>query len=281
MNKETSRIFKNGILSKNPVFVQFVAIFPIILATSSTRDSLVVGISVAAILLITNTIVSLINKIVSGPSLRVIYLIIASGLTTVCEMAASKLYVPAGEHFALCFALTAVLCLAISSTCEFNNISSSFLHGLSFGISFLLSIAVFAAVREILSTGHFLASHNESGVKIFADWFIPCEFLLTPAGALILLGVIGAVFKKIHSTHEASVNKRKISEEIIERGDHEFLVKDETSGKIVRRSTLEKIAREEMLKNAPGIDDELIDDTSDFEFSTEDSDDDLEEDYYD
>jgi len=59
-----AKIFKNGLIDENPVFVQVIGMCPTLAVTTSAVNGLGMGLSTTAVLLCSNIVISLMRKIV-------------------------------------------------------------------------------------------------------------------------------------------------------------------------------------------------------------------------
>ena len=65
MSKNTiSKIFKDGIITNNPTFVQLLGMCPTLATTTSVSNALGMGVAVIAVLACSNLFISLLRKII-------------------------------------------------------------------------------------------------------------------------------------------------------------------------------------------------------------------------
>lgn len=239
MKKSIPTLFKEGILTNNPVFVQLLGMCPTLATTTSVKNALGMGAAVIVVLAFSNLFISLLRKIIPGQVRIASYIVIISGFVTAVELII-KAYFPAIDAaLGLFIPLIVVNCIILARAEAFaskNGPLPAFIDGIATGIGFMLALVCIAAVRELLGTGMlFAASDGTGGVQIFGDWFSPATIFLLPSGAFLTLGFLIALVQKIRNTADERARRRTLEADAIEGGYHETLMKDPATGKIIRR----------------------------------------------
>ncbi|MBE6541989.1 MAG: electron transport complex subunit E [Ruminococcaceae bacterium] len=264
--KNTIRdIFKNGIITNNPIFVQLLGLCPTLATTTSVSNALGMGAAVIVVLAFSNLFISLLRKIIPKQIRIAAYIVIISGFVTMVELIV-KAYFPAIDAaLGLFIPLIVVNCIILARAEAFaskNGPIESFLDGIATGIGFMLALTCIAAVRELLGTGALFGSADGTGgVRIFGEWFSPASIFLMPTGAFLTLGFIIAIVQKLQEYLEDRARKKSYEADAIAGGYHETLMKDPETGKIVRKT----------VKNTPSpvIKEEIIEETADEENTAE------------
>ena len=241
MKKSIPTLFKEGILTNNPVFVQLLGMCPTLATTTSVMNALGMGAAVIVVLAFSNLFISLLRKIIPGEVRIASYIVIISGFVTAVELII-KAYFPAIDAaLGLFIPLIVVNCIILARAEAFaskNGPLPSFLDGIATGIGFMLALVCIAAVRELLGTGMlFAASDGTGGIPIFGDWFHPATIFLLPSGAFLTLGFLIACVQKIRNMADEHARAKAIEMDAIDGGYHETLMRDPVSGKIIRRSS--------------------------------------------
>ncbi|MBQ4316296.1 MAG: hypothetical protein IJC42_03250, partial [Oscillospiraceae bacterium] len=113
------------------------------------------------------------------------------------------------------------------------------------GIGFMFALVCIAFVRELLGSGAlFAAADGSGGVQILGDWYSPATIFLMPTGAFLTLGCIIALVQKIRNTAAEHSLRKQLELDAVEAGYHTEYVKDEKTGKLMLRRTLEKLTQE-------------------------------------
>ena len=93
MKKSISGIFKEGILTNNPTFVQLLGMCPTLATTTSVVNALGMGAAVIVVLAFSNLFISLLRKIIPKQVRIASYIVIISGFVTAVELVAGNLAV--------------------------------------------------------------------------------------------------------------------------------------------------------------------------------------------
>ena len=239
MKKSIPQIFKEGILTNNPTFVQLLGMCPTLATTTSVVNALGMGVAVIAVLSFSNLFISLLRKIIPKQVRIASYIVIISGFVTAVELLI-KAYFPAiNKALGLFIPLIVVNCIILARAEAFaskNGPLESFCDGLATGIGFLCALVCIAFVRELLGSGMlFAAADGTGGIKVFGDWFSPAAIFLMPSGAFLTLGFLVALVQKIQASGEEHRRRTQLEMDAIDGGYHETLMRDPATGKIVRR----------------------------------------------
>lgn len=239
MKKSIPQLFKDGIITNNPVFVQLLGMCPTLATTTSVVNAVGMGVSVIVVLAFSNLFISLLRRIIPKEVRIASYIVIISGFVTAVELII-KAYFPAIDaSLGLFIPLIVVNCIILARAEAFaskNGPAASFIDGIATGIGFTLALICIAVVRELLGTGMlFASSDGTGGGRIFGDWFSPATIFLMPAGAFITLGFIIALVQKIRLNLEERSRRKCLEADAIESGYHKTLMKDAETGKIVNK----------------------------------------------
>ncbi len=239
MKKSIGKIFKDGIITNNPTFVQLLGMCPTLATTTSVVNALGMGVSVIIVLAFSNLFISLLRKIIPKEVRIASYIVIISGFVTAVELVIKAYFPSIDASLGLFIPLIVVNCIILARAEAFaskNGPIESFCDGIATGIGFTLALTCIALVRELLGTGMlFAASDGTGGVQIFGDWFSPATIFLMPTGAFLTLGCIIALVQKIRYSLEERNRKKLLEADAIENGYHATIMKDPESGKLIRK----------------------------------------------
>lgn len=259
MKKSIPTLFKEGIITNNPVFVQLLGMCPTLAVTTSVRNALGMGAAVIVVLAFSNLFISLLRKVIL-PQVRIAsYIVIISGFVTAVELLIKAYFPDIDAALGLFIPLIVVNCVILARAEAFaskNGPIPSLVDGIATGIGFTLALCCIGTVRELLGTGALFASlDGTGGVQILGDWFSPATMFLLPSGAFLTLGFLIALVQKIRNFSEERARVKRLELDAIEGGYHETLMKDPVTGKIIRRSSYEEAVPEssEPEKDANGI----------------------------
>lgn len=185
---------KDGIITKNPCFVQLLGMCSMLAVSISMTNALGMGIAVTAVLICSNVIISLLRKVIPDQIRIAAYIVIISGFVTAVELIIKAFAPDLDKSLGVFIPLIVVNCIILARAESFaskNGPLASAVDGLAMGLGYSLALIAMSLVREILGAGEFF------GIKIFGEGFKPATMLILPAGGFIVLGILIALFQKI------------------------------------------------------------------------------------
>lgn len=204
---DIAKLAKEGILTNNPIFIQVLGLCATLAVTTSVQNGLGMGVSVTAVLVFSNLLISLFRKIIPRQIRIASYVVVIAGFSTAAEMLL-KAYIPSlSKSLGLFVPLIVVNCIVLARAEAFaskNGPVSSLLDGFFMGTGFTLALFLLSMIREITGSGTFF------GIHIFPPEFAAGMFV-SPPGAFISLGILIASFKK--ATAFAAKKMKKAKEE--------------------------------------------------------------------
>ncbi len=220
MKNSISKIFKDGIITNNPTFVQLLGMCPTLATTTSIINALGMGAAVIVVLTFSNLFISLVRKLVPKQIRIASYIVIISGFVTAVELLIKAFFPAIDKSLGLFIPLIVVNCIILARAEAFaskNPPIPSMLDGIATGIGFTFALTCIAFVRELLGTGKILAaSDGTGGIVIFGSAYPGASIFLLPAGAFLSLGFIIAVVQKISDV--SAKRKQARAEKTIEGG---------------------------------------------------------------
>ena len=194
MNQHSNlKVFLNGILKENPIFVLVLGMCPTLATTSSAINGMSMGLATAFVLLSSNVVISLLKSFIPDKVRIPAYVVVIATFVTVVVMV-MQAFVPAlFESLGIFIPLIVVNCIVLGRAEAFaskNNVFKSALDGLGMGLGFTFALTLLGVVRELLGTG------NVFGYSLYSDQYGMLLFVLAP-GAFIALGYLIAVINKL------------------------------------------------------------------------------------
>ncbi len=189
------KVFMDGILNQNPVFVQLLGMCSALAITVSVENGFFMGLAVTAVLIGSNLVISLLRSVIPNQIRIAAFIVIISGFVTAIEMILEAYLPDISEALGLFIPLIVVNCIILARAESFaskNNPFMSMLDGLSMGIGYTLVVVIVSAVREILGAGKILGWD-------FAQYigYEPAVIMILPAGGFLVLGFLIAAFNKL------------------------------------------------------------------------------------
>lgn len=198
MSNYTLKDFKNqlldGILFKNPVFMQLLGMCATLAVTTSVTNAIGMGLSTTAVLICSNIFISLLRNFIPKQIRIASYIVIISGFVTAIQLLI-KAYLPdLDKSLGLFIPLIVVNCIILARAESFaskNSVLPSAVDGLSMGLGFTFALVALSSVREIIGSGKF------AGIQILPESYEPAIIFVLPSGAFLTLGCLIALMNKI------------------------------------------------------------------------------------
>ena len=207
---KTSTIFKEGIFTKNPIFILMLGLCSSLAITTSIDNALGMGIAVTLVLICSNLIVSLLRKIIPTEIRLPIFIIIIATFVSCVTMLAEAYTYDLYVALVVFLPLITVKCIVLGRAEAFaskNDTLKSALDGVATGIGFTLALLAISFVREFLSTGNIVLHNMFTSNEIFNlmkliglekySSSIQIPLFSTGMGAFLVLGLLIALFKYI------------------------------------------------------------------------------------
>jgi len=252
MKKKIMKLFRDDIITNNPVFVQLLGMCPTLATTTSLSNAIGMGVAVIAVLTFSNLFISLLRKFIPKQVRIASYIVVISGFVTMVELLIKAFFPAIDAALGLFIPLIVVNCIILARAEAFaskNGPILSIFDGIATGIGFTFALVCIAAVRELLGTGSLFASSDGlGGIKIFGDWFSPATIFLMPSGAFLTLGFIIALVRKLTAYFEDRARLKLLEADAVHHGYH-TMMKDSETGKIVKRINYSDVQSPKMPNN--------------------------------
>lgn len=199
-SKSTDEFIK-GLWKENPVFVQVLGMCPVLAVSNTAENALAMGLATAFVLLMSNTLVSLLRNFIPKEVRIASYILIIATFVTITDYAIQAISVDLHKSLGAFISLIVVNCLILSRAEAFaskNTLGKSMLDALGMGLGFLFALFCLGAVREILGNGTFF------GLALFPETFQEWIVMILPAGGFFTLALWLLIFNLIKQRKEAT-----------------------------------------------------------------------------
>ncbi len=186
--------FKEGLLTNNPVFVQFLGMCSTLAISIKIQNGLGMGLAATAVLICSNVVISLLRKVIPSKVRIASYIVIVAGFVTAIDLLMQAYLPDLSESLGVFIPLIVVNCIILARAEAFaskNKVLPSAIDGLAMGLGFTFALLAMSAVRELLGAG------TLAGVQVMPDSYQPAMILILPAGGFLTLGFLVAIFQKI------------------------------------------------------------------------------------
>ena len=199
-SKSTDEFIK-GLWKENPVFVQVLGMCPVLAVSNTAENALAMGLATAFVLLMSNTLVSLLRNFIPKEVRIASFILIIATFVTITDYAIQAISVDLHKSLGAFISLIVVNCLILSRAEAFaskNTLGKSMMDALGMGLGFLFALFCLGAVREILGNGTFF------GLALFPDTFQEWIVMILPAGGFFTLALWLLIFNLIKHRKEAT-----------------------------------------------------------------------------
>ena len=189
---DLKKVLKDGMFKNNPIFIQLIGLCSTLAVTNTLLNSLAMGVAVTFVLIMSNTVVSALRKIIPSKVRIPAFIVVIATFVTLVEMVLHAYVPPIYEALGIFLPLIVVNCCILGEAEGFayqNKIIPSFIDGLGTGLGYTIAVLAMGFVRELFGSGELF------GTRIFPEAYPGIGFLVAPAGAFVLLGFLIAAFR--------------------------------------------------------------------------------------
>ena len=179
---------REGLLTQNPVLVQLLGMCSTLAITTTISNGLGMGVSVTAILICSNVVISLLRKLIPEQIRIAAYIVVIAGFVTMVDLLLQAYLPDIAESLGVFIPLIVVNCIILGRAESFaskNRPLAAAVDGLCQGIGYTLVLLVMSGIRELLGSG------TLAGKVIF-----PAEYgalmMVLPVGGFLTLGFLVA-----------------------------------------------------------------------------------------
>jgi len=214
-----SEVTKNGLWNNNPALVQLLGLCPLLAVTGSVVNALGLGLATMAVLIGSNTIVSLIRNHVSDAVRLPAFVIIIAAFVTCAELLMKAytydLYQILGIFIPLIVTNCAILGRAEAFASK-HHVGYAALDGFMMGLGFLLVLVALGAIRELFGQGTLFSSMHLLFGPDASTWILQpfgenYSFLIAvlPPGAFLVTGLLIALKNAIDAALKRRADAQK------------------------------------------------------------------------
>jgi Na+-translocating ferredoxin:NAD+ oxidoreductase subunit E len=181
-----------GFFKDNPVFVMLLGMCPALAVTSSAINGLGMGLATTFVLVMANTVISLIKDLVPNKVRIPTFIVIIASFVTIVDLVMAGFAPAVHEQLGIFIPLIVVNCVVLGRAEAFgsrNKPFASMIDGLGMGLGFAMALTMLGAMREMLGNYSFFGYKflETDGILVF----------ILPPGAFIALGFLIAFINKM------------------------------------------------------------------------------------
>ena len=203
------------IKSENPIFVLMLGLCSSLAVTTKVENAFLMGISVFIVLLFSEIVSCMIKKVVPDNVKIPVYIVIIGTFVTILEIILKEYINPLYNALSIYLPLIVVNCIVLGrvlSVSTKSNIKTSIKDSIGISIGYTLALILIALFREILGNNTITLIDSLSEITSFKliinvfpeNSLIPMSFMISPAGAFIVLGILMALFNHIGGKNESN-----------------------------------------------------------------------------
>lgn len=192
LSKKSQQTFTDPLMNNNPITSQVLGICSALAVTVKMETAVVMTLAVVFVLSLSNTIISLLRKMIPGKVRIIIQLSVIASLVIVADEILRAYMYDISKQLSVFVGLIITNCIVMGRAEAYamqNPPGRSFLDGLGNGLGYGLILITVATFREILGSGTFF------GLTVIPSSFYAAGYenvglmVLSP-GAFIILGLI-------------------------------------------------------------------------------------------
>ena len=197
ISKKDGRLILDPLADNNPITIQVLGICSALAITAQLKASIVMAVSVMAVLAVGNVVISLLRNVIPGKIRIIVQLIIVAALVIVVDQVLKAFAYDLSKSLSVFIGLIITNCIIMGRFEAFalgNGPWRSFLDGIGNAAGYGLILVIVGFFRELLGSGTLL------GFKVLGDpiaktgaYALGYEnngFMLLPPMALIIVGII-------------------------------------------------------------------------------------------
>ncbi len=220
---EKKLLMKNGLWDNNPALVQLLGLCPLLAVSSTVTNALGLGIATLLVLVVTNSVVSLVRHYVPKEVRIPIFVMIIASVVTCVQLLMNAytygLYLSLGIFIPLIVTNCIIIGRAEAYASK-NNLTKAALDGFWMGLGMLCTLTVLGALREVIGQGTLfdgadLLLGDWAAILRIELWHLDSSFLLAllPPGAFIGVGFLIAL-KHVIDKHIAERQPKVVAPKI-------------------------------------------------------------------
>jgi NADH:ubiquinone oxidoreductase, Na(+)-translocating, D subunit len=192
MSPKNKLILFNPLSKNNPVTVQMLGICSALAVTSKLEPSVVMGISVVAVIALSNVVISLLRNTVPGRIRIIVQLVVVAALVTVVNEILKAYAYDVSKQLSVFIGLIITNCIVMGRLEAFalgNKPWPAFLDGVGNGLGYAILLVIVGFFRELFGSGTLF------GIQVVPDKFYEWGYennglMILPPMALIVVACI-------------------------------------------------------------------------------------------
>lgn len=194
--------FSKGIVKENPVLRLVLGTCPTLAVTTSLSSALGMGIAATIVLACSNTVISLLRKVIPQKVRIPAYIVIIASFVTIVQMLVKAFLPFLDEQLGVYLPLIVVNCIILGRAEAFagkNPVCASLFDGLGMGVGFTAALACMGIIREVFGAGAIDLTSYVENLKIEIPFLKdnPLLVFILPPGGFFVFGMLMAIVNRL------------------------------------------------------------------------------------
>ncbi len=191
--------FLRGLWQENPVFVMLLGMCPTLAVTNSAINALAMGLASTFVLVMSNSLVSMMRNFIPKQVRIATYIIIIATFVTMVDYAIQAISLDLYNALGAFIQLIVVNCMILGRAEAYaskQRLGATIINGLGIGAGFTFALLCLGVVREVLGAGTLF------GFVLFGENFQPWVIMILPPGGFFVLGAWLLIFNWFRDRRE-------------------------------------------------------------------------------
>ena len=193
LSSKNKEVLLGPLSTNNPVIVQMLGICSALAVTSKLEPSIVMGLSVTAVVAFANVIISLLRNTIPNRIRIIVQLVVVAALVTIVSEVLKAFAYDVNKQLSVFVGLIITNCILMGRLEAFamqNGPWESFLDGVGNGLGYAKILVIVAFFRELLGSGTLLGFNILNYEPLQKLGYVNNGLMLMPPMALILCACI-------------------------------------------------------------------------------------------
>lgn len=192
LSNKNKAVLLDPLSKNNPVIIQMLGICSALAVTSKLEPSIVMAISVTAVVAFANVIISLLRNTIPNRIRIIVQLVVVAALVTIVSEVLRAFAYDVNKQLSVFVGLIITNCILMGRLEAFalgNGPWESFLDGIGNGLGYGIILIIVGFFRELLGSGTLLGIQVIP--QVFYDWgYVNNGLMILPPMALIVVAII-------------------------------------------------------------------------------------------
>jgi Na+-transporting NADH:ubiquinone oxidoreductase subunit D len=188
----SKQTFITPLLKENPVTLHVLGICSALAITNSLTSSLIMSVALTTVLVITNTVISLIRKHLPASVRIIVQITIIASAVTIIDQFLTAFLPDSARTLSVYISLIVTNCIVLgrAEACAMKHgVRTSILDALGNGLGYSIVLVIVSVIRELFGSGS-LMGYRLLELARDGGWFQPNEMLLLPPSAFFIIGFL-------------------------------------------------------------------------------------------